>query len=150
MTSRSGVTGETDRALSWQVGIHSSIAGSLDQAAEKSHRLTCTAFPIFSSSPPMWKPREPRQEGIRALARLRQRHELHPPVIHANYLLNLASPERALRERSGEAFRGELGRAAALGAEYLATWPENPMPEGRPSQAKASEGRVRLSGKANR
>src|ERR1035437_5892674 len=123
MTSRSEVTSETHAALSWRVGIHTSIARSLDHAAEKAHQLTCTAFQIFSSSPRMWKPREPRHEEIAALALLRQRYDLHPLVIHANYLLNLASPEQALRKRSVEAFRGEVGRAAALGAEYLVLHP---------------------------
>ena len=117
------MTSETDVFLSWRVGMHTSIAGSLDQAAEKAHHLTCTAFQIFSSSPRMWKPREPRQEEVRALDRLRRSYDLHPLVIHANYLLNMASPEPALRKRSVEAFRGEVGRAAALGAEYLVLHP---------------------------
>ena len=71
----------------------------------------------------MWKTREPRPEEITALGRLRQRHDLYPLVVHANYLLNLASPDEVLRTRSLEAFRGEIGRAAALGAEYLVLHP---------------------------
>jgi deoxyribonuclease-4 len=57
------------------------------------------------------------------MARLRREYELHPLVIHANYLLNLASPEPALRQRSIAGFREELGRASALGAEYLVLHP---------------------------
>lgn len=71
----------------------------------------------------MWKAREPRPEEITALGRLRQRYDLHPLVIHANYLLNLASPDEVLRARSLQAFRGEIGRAGALGAEYLVLHP---------------------------
>jgi deoxyribonuclease-4 len=123
MTFRSGVKSQRDAFLRWRVGIHTSIAGSLDQAAERAHHLTCTSFQIFSSSPRMWKPREPQQEEIAALARLRERYDLRPLVIHANYLLNLASPEPALRKRCIEAFRGEVGRAVALGAEFLVLHP---------------------------
>jgi len=57
------------------------------------------------------------------MARLRERYDLRPLVIHANYLLNLASPEPDLRRRSVEAFRGEIARAGALGAEFLVLHP---------------------------
>ena len=107
----------------WRVGIHTSIAGSFDQAAEKAHQLNCSSFQIFSSSPRMWNTREPRAEEITAMARLREQHDLRPLVIHANYLLNLASPEPGLRRRSVEAFRGEVARAGALGAEFLVLHP---------------------------
>jgi len=123
MTSKSEVTDDTDAFPTWRVGVHTSIAGSFDQAAEKAHTLTCTAFQIFSSSPRMWKSREPRAEEIAAMASLRRRYDLYPLVIHANYLINLASPEPALRKQSVDAFRGEIGRAAALGAEYLVLHP---------------------------
>ena len=123
MTSRGEVTGETDAFPTWRVGIHTSIAGSFDQAAEKAHNLTCTAFQIFSSSPRMWNAREPRSEELAAMSRLRLLYDLHPLVIHANYLINLASANPALRKQSLEAFRGEIGRAAALGAEFLVLHP---------------------------
>src|ERR1700685_2398648 len=98
--------------------MHTSIAGSFGQAAEKAHQLGCSSFQIFSSSPRMWKARDPRAEEISAMARLRQQYDLNPLVIHANYLINMASPDAALRGKSIEAFRGEMARAAALGAEY--------------------------------
>lgn len=71
----------------------------------------------------MWKAREPRRDEITALGRLRQRYNLTPLVVHANYLINLASPDEIVRTRSIEAFRGEIGRAAALGAEYVVLHP---------------------------
>jgi deoxyribonuclease-4 len=44
-------------------------------------------------------------------------------VIHTNYLVNMASPDPALRQRSLDAFIGEIRRAEALGAEYLVLHP---------------------------
>jgi deoxyribonuclease-4 len=117
------VTNESDAFPSWRVGVHTSIAGSFDQAAEKARQLGCSAFQIFSSSPRMWKARDPRRDEIAALARLRQTHNLHPLVIHANYLINLASPDEVMRARSIEAFQGEIARAVALGAEYIVLHP---------------------------
>ena len=117
------MTGETEEFSPWRVGIHTSIAGSFDQAALKAHQLGCSAFQIFSSSPRMWQAREPRAEEVSSLNRLRERYDLRPLVIHANYLINLASPEERIRKRSVEAFRGEIARAAALGAEYIVLHP---------------------------
>ncbi len=71
----------------------------------------------------MWKARDPRPEEISALQRLREQYDLRPLVIHANYLINMASPDTAMRSRSVEAFRGEISRARALGAEYLVLHP---------------------------
>lgn len=71
----------------------------------------------------MWKARDPRRDEITALARLRQSYNLTPLVVHANYLINLASPDATIRTRSVEAFRGEIGRACTLGAEYVVLHP---------------------------
>jgi len=114
---------ETEIPSGWRVGVHTSIAGSLAQSAERAHAIGCTAFQIFSTNPRMWKSRELAPEEISAMARLRREFDLRPLVIHANYLLNLASPDPGLRQRSVEAFRGEIGRAVALRAEYLVLHP---------------------------
>ncbi len=55
--------------------------------------------------------------------RLRQRYDLVPLVIHSNYLTNLAGTNPPFLRKSIEAFRGELERALALGAEYLVLHP---------------------------
>ncbi len=46
-----------------------------------------------------------------------------PLAIHVNYLVNLASRDPPIRARSIACFRGELQRAAAIGAEYLVLHP---------------------------
>lgn len=62
---------------------------------------------------------------IRLLDCARQRFDLAPMVIHVNYLINLASFDPLIRQKSIVAFRGELERAAAIGAEYLVLHPGN-------------------------
>jgi len=71
----------------------------------------------------MWRSSPPRRGDIIALHRARERFDLKPLVIHVNYLINLASLDPVIRERSVTAFRGELERADAIGAEYLVTHP---------------------------
>ena len=59
------------------------------------------------------------------MRRARERYDLHPLVIHDNYLINLASCSEPLRLQSTAAFRGEIERALAIGAEYLVAHPGN-------------------------
>ena len=46
-------------------------------------------------------------------------------MIHDNYLINLAAADEVVWAKSVEAFRGELERAIAIGAEYLVAHPGN-------------------------
>ena len=115
--------GETEAFPKWRVGVHTSIAGSVEQAAERAHQIGCTSFQIFSSSPRMWRARDFSAAELAAFARVRASYDLSPVVIHTNYLVNLASPDETLRRRSLEAFVGEIRRAEALGAQYLVLHP---------------------------
>src|SRR4029077_3617403 len=79
----------------------------------------------FSSSPRMW-PRGGSRVAEADAARFRARRAelgLGPLVIHATYLINLASPDRVMRTRSIQAFHDELVRAVALGADFLVAHP---------------------------
>jgi deoxyribonuclease-4 len=65
----------------------------------------------------------PAESDCRLLERARQKLDLKPLVIHDNYLINLASVDPTIRSKSIQCFRGELERAAAIGAEYLVAHP---------------------------
>lgn len=97
-----------------RVGIHTSSAGGVENAAERAWRLGCTAFQVFSSSPRQWKPYELGKSQCDVMRRLREKYDLKPLVIHANYLINLAGTTSRFHSRSIEAFRGEVERALAL------------------------------------
>jgi deoxyribonuclease-4 len=71
----------------------------------------------------MWRASSPSPEDIRLLRTARERLDLHPLAIHVSYLVNLASCDPLIRARSIAAFRGELARASAIGAEYLVLHP---------------------------
>ena len=73
----------------------------------------------------MWRARPPDPVQVKLIKAARERHDLHPLAIHVNYLINLASLDPVIRAKSIEAFRGELERAAAIGAEYLVLHPGN-------------------------
>ena len=111
------------RLTSRRIGIHTSIAGGVENAAERAYRLGCNAFQIFSTSPRQWQPYDLSRPQCAEMQRLRQKYDLKPLVIHANYLVNLASTTETFLTKSIEAFRGELERALNLRAEYLVLHP---------------------------
>jgi len=108
-----------------RLGIHTSIAGALENAAHEAHQLGANTFQIFSSSPRQWKASIPSVPGIAAFQKAREKYDLTPLVIHDNSLINLASTHEKTRVLSIEAFRGELVRAIAIGADYLVAHPGN-------------------------
>ena len=108
-----------------RIGIHTSIAGDIAGALDLAHGLGANALQIFSSSPRTWGHGTWRIADADALRFRERRRELRlgPLVIHANYLINLGSPNRVLRTRSVQAFHQEIVRALALGADFLITHP---------------------------
>ena len=71
----------------------------------------------------MWRASVPDPGDVKRFKDARARLDLMPLAIHVNYLVNLATLEPVIRERSVLSFRGELDRAATIGAEYLVLHP---------------------------
>jgi len=73
----------------------------------------------------MWRAGVPDPVDVKRFRDARARFDLAPLAIHVNYLVNLATLDPVIRERSIVSFRGELDRAAIIGAEYLVLHPGN-------------------------
>lgn len=106
-----------------RIGIHLSTSGGVFRAAERAHALGANTFQIFSSSPRMWRAAGLEREPCERMQRLRREYDCFPLVIHTSYLVNLCSQSEEVRQKSIAAFRGEVERALALGAEYLVLHP---------------------------
>ena len=111
------------KLTSRRIGIHTSVQGGVERAAERAYRLGANTLQIFSSSPRQWAPYELGRPQCDEMKRLREKYDLKPLVIHTNYLVNLASTTEDFLKKSVEAFRGEIERALALCAEYLVLHP---------------------------
>jgi deoxyribonuclease IV len=106
-----------------RIGMHLSTAGGVFTAAERAQAMGANTFQIFSSSPRMWRPAKISADHCAEMKRLRNEYDCSPLVIHASYLINLCSQSEDVRVNSIAAFRGEVDRALALGAEYLVLHP---------------------------
>jgi deoxyribonuclease-4 len=71
----------------------------------------------------MWRATHPNAADCERLSALRKEYDCTPLVIHVSYLVNLCSQSAEVRSKSITAFRGEVERALALGADYLVLHP---------------------------
>ena len=106
-----------------KIGVHLSTSGGIFKAAERAQEIGANCFQMFSSSPRTWKASAPSADHCAQMKLLRTKYGIAPAVIHASYLVNLASQSDEVREKSIAAFRGEVERAIAIGAEYLVLHP---------------------------
>lgn len=106
-----------------RIGIHLSTSGGVFMAAERAHLVGANTFQIFSSSPRMWRAASIPAEDCAKMRALCRKYNTSPLVIHTSYLVNLCSQSVEVRAKSIAAFRGEVQRALALGAEYLVLHP---------------------------
>lgn len=108
-----------------RIGIHTSIAHGFAGSLESASKLGCNALQIFSASPRMWPHVGARiaEIDVSEFRAKRAALGLGPLVIHANYLINLATSDPVMRVRSIQAFHDEIVRGMALGADYLVVHP---------------------------
>jgi deoxyribonuclease-4 len=71
----------------------------------------------------MWRAPKVDPKQAARMKELRAKLDVGPLVIHTSYLVNLCSQTDEVREKSVVAFRGEIERALALGAEFLVLHP---------------------------
>ena len=108
------------RSRKVNVGVHVSIAGSLDLAVDRAQDAGCDVFQMFSRNPRGWSC-QPVPDGVAETFRAKIRTTGIIPVDHMPYLPNLASPKPEIWERSVPALTAELGRCGTLGIPYLVT-----------------------------
>ncbi|HVF55498.1 MAG TPA: deoxyribonuclease IV [Pyrinomonadaceae bacterium] len=106
-----------------KVGFHAPIAGGLQSALLKAKEHDCDTVQIFSRNPRGWKARPLGAEEVEHFKRVRRETAIDPLVIHANYLINLATADASVREKSIASFREEIERGLQLGADYLVLHP---------------------------
>jgi len=106
-----------------RLGVHTSIAGGLHISIERAKKLGCNTVQIFSHNPRSWSVREIKEEEIKEFKRLRELYNINPVYVHASYLINLASTNKAVSEKSTGLMIKEMEIAEELGADYVVLHP---------------------------
>src|ERR1041384_421635 len=77
--------------LSRCLGVHTGIGGGLHHSIAEAKAKGCQTWQIFSRNPRGWATRPLTNEEIKLFRNARDEAELTPCVIHACYLVNLAT-----------------------------------------------------------
>jgi deoxyribonuclease-4 len=109
------------------LGAHVSIAGGTHNAPPRAKAIGATAMQIFTKMANRWAERLCADEECLAFRRALAETDVRVTMAHDSYLINLASPDPALRRRSIESFVTELQRCEALGLDMLVSHPGNHM-----------------------
>lgn len=123
-----------------RLGAHMSIAGGMPRAVEHAVAVEATALQVFVKSSNQWAARPFAEGEVDAFRSACAEADLTGHVVaHASYLVNLASVDDALWEKSVAAFGVELDRCGELGIPWLVVHP------GSPKEAGAEAGIRRLA-----
>jgi deoxyribonuclease IV len=111
-------------------GAHLSIAGGVEKAAERARDIHADCLQLFVKSPSQWRFGPLADESVARFKAAAREAGLAPLVGHASYLLNLASPDDTLYERSRQCLLEEWDRCARLGCDGLVVHPGAHMGSG--------------------
>jgi deoxyribonuclease-4 len=107
------------------LGAHTSTAGGVATAPARAAALGATAMQVFTKTPNQWREPVLTAAVVAAYRDALARTGVRVVVSHDSYLINLASPDDALRARSAACFAGELRRCLALGIPWIVSHPGN-------------------------
>ncbi len=105
------------------LGAHMSIAGGMDKAIERGASLSCTAIQVFTKNSNQWNGKPFTEDEISRFHDLRKKSCIKQVIAHDSYLINLASGNHELRERSVNALIIEIDRCRILEIPYIVIHP---------------------------
>lgn len=91
-----------------KIGGHVSIAGGLPNAVQNTLDIEGNCMQIFAGSPRMWLRTPFRDDQVKEFNLKVKKHGLDPVFIHTLYLVNLASDNPDLQEKSYQALLMDL------------------------------------------
>ena len=109
------------------LGAHVSTAGGVVMALPRARAIAATALQIFTKPANRWAERVCDEQEIHAFRAALADTDVRVTVSHDSYLINLASPDPTLRQRSMQSFIAELRRCNALDLDFLVSHPGNYM-----------------------
>ncbi len=105
------------------IGAHVSPAGGLWKAVERGTELGAESIQIFNQSPRMWRPTNYGEDDFARFREAREASPIRGVLIHAVYLLNCASEDAEIREKSLASLTHSLRVGDAIGATGVVLHP---------------------------
>lgn len=105
------------------LGAHMSISGGYYKAVDAAAELGMQTVQLFTKNNNQWQGKPILPAEIKLFKESLERGQITNPLSHASYLINLASPDDVLWQKSIDAMVIELQRAEALGIPYVVVHP---------------------------
>lgn len=100
-----------------------SIAGGYWKAVEAAAAAGCDCVQVFTKNSNQWNAKPITEAETEAFERSLREKKISDPISHASYLINLASPNAELRDKSIAALVIELQRAKQLSIPWVVVHP---------------------------
>ncbi len=104
-------------------GAHQSIAGGVFNAVIRGRKATCDTIQMFNKSSNQWRAKKLETEEIKEFFRQIEETGVTVSASHTSYLINIASPEAVLNEKSYLALKVEMERCQVLKIPNLVLHP---------------------------
>jgi deoxyribonuclease-4 len=101
-----------------KLGTHVSSSKSLDLVFDRGKEVNAETIQFFVRSPRSWAWKERTDKEKENFRKKRDIHKIEPLVVHASYLFNLASGDKALRQKSINGVIEELNLCEELNIQY--------------------------------
>lgn len=105
------------------LGSHMSIAGGYYKAVEAAKNAGCDCVQLFTKNNNQWRAAPITESQADQFRKSLEETGITHPLSHSSYLINLASPDEELRQKSVQAMIVELERATQLGIPWVVVHP---------------------------
>jgi deoxyribonuclease-4 len=112
------------------LGAHQSIAGGVEKSLARGQEMGCDTIQIFAKGPNRWVSKPLAKENVIAFKEAVAETGIWPVFAHALYLINLATPDDALWQKSMDALVDDMERCELLGLPGLVLHPGSHMKSG--------------------
>lgn len=104
-------------------GAHESIAGGIFNAPERGKKATCDTIQVFNKSNNQWRAKTLETAEVDKFLEAIESTGVTVSCSHTSYLINIASPDEALREKSRNSLSEEMQRCNLLKIPNLVMHP---------------------------
>lgn len=130
------------------LGVHCSVAGGLENAFTEARELSINTFQIFTKNQRQWKEKEIDPAEGKSFQETQSKSDIQVAFSHSMYLINLASGNPELIEKSLQAITGELRRCEKLGLAFTVLHPGSAKDRGIDGAIESIAGQLRKALKA--
>jgi len=104
-------------------GAHESISGGVFNAIERGQTATCDIIQMFNKSNSQWRAKKIEQAELDKYFEMIKETGVTVATSHSSYLINIASPDKELNEKSYKSLKDEMERCEMLKIPNLVLHP---------------------------